>query len=160
MPIVQHSTDSDATNYTTTAGILPQAYKVLGTLGGIPLKKSLAKDFDSADIQTSNGFQNTAVGGSRYKLSPLLVFCYYLDFNGSRIIDVEDAFRFPPFDGEKEVTSLDGYPLRYKTKSTQIRDDLDTRGRAFIDMMIVRHMKYDGLAATEKKEEVSSDGCL
>ncbi|KAK7709975.1 hypothetical protein SLS63_013117 [Diaporthe eres] len=152
-----HSTDSAATNYTTTAGILPQAYKVLRTLGGIPLKKSLAVGSGSADIQTSTGSQRAAVGGGKYKLSPLLVFCYYLDFNGSQIIDIEDAFRFPPFDGEKDVTSLDGYPLRYKPKSTQIRDDLDARGRAFIDLMVVRHKKYDGLAATEKKEEVKSD---
>ncbi|POS73064.1 hypothetical protein DHEL01_v208543 [Diaporthe helianthi] len=154
---LHHSTDATVTQYTTKGTLLPQAYKVLGTLGGIPLKKSLDQDFDLADMNGSPGSQKGVVGSNKDKLSPLLVFCYYLDFNGLQIQDIRDAFRFPAFDGEKDVTSLDGYPMRYKTKSTEIGDDLDARGRAFIDLMVVRHKRYDGLTITEQKEEVKGD---
>lgn len=151
---VHHSTDAKVTPWTIRGNRLPQAYKVLGTLGGIPLKKSLGAESDLADIQTPTGSQPETIGGSKYKLSPLLVFCYYLDFDGYRIVDLRDAFKFPPFDGEKEVISLDGYPLRYKAEPSQIGDDLNARGRSFMDLMVVRHKRYNGLAASEKKEEV------
>ncbi|ROV87890.1 hypothetical protein VMCG_10295 [Cytospora schulzeri] len=62
---------------------------------------------------------------------------------------------FPAFDGEVEITSLEAYPIRYRTSPGVSNEDLAARGREFVDLMLVRHRKYDGLTASEKTEEVS-----
>lgn len=95
--------------------------------------------------------------GNRSNYNPLFVFCYFVGFWQKRLETFEDAFRFPPFDGEVEVTSLEAYPLRYYRRNTAIGvEDFVARGLNFLDLMVIRHRKYDGLTVSEKAEEVRS----
>lgn len=88
------------------------------------------------------------------KYSSLLVFCFYLDYEFGKILIRNDAIRFPPFDGEVEITSLEAYPLRYRRQSVASCEDLVAQGLTFVDLMLPRHRKYDGLTASAKAEEV------
>lgn len=90
----------------------------------------------------------------RNKYSPLNIYCRYLEFDNFSIIDIEDAFKFWPFDGDKEVTALEGYPIRYKKYSPAANEDLEARGRRFLDLILVSHKRYDGLTIDGTIEEV------
>lgn len=95
--------------------------------------------------------------GVKSDYTALYVFCFYLGTRYGKIVILNDGIRFPPFDGEVEIISLEAYPIRYRTHSAASSEDLVARGRKFIDLMLVRHRKYEGLTASEKAEEINSD---
>lgn len=125
-------------------GIRPQAYRVSASLGGYRylLGESLSSTNSSLAPDTKS------------KYNALLVFGFYLDHDFGKILIRNDAFRFPPFDGEVEITSLEAYPIRYRRQSVTNCEDLVARGIMFVDLMLARHRKYDGLTASAKAEEV------
>lgn len=151
---------------------VPQAYRVLATIGGSPLRKTwaprdiemeteslmheaLLQIFRGRSPQISglqSGFQPKQRIKERY--SPLQIFCMYVDFDGLKYGTETDMFVFKPFDGEVKVKSLEAYPLRYAVSPRA--DYLHNRGRKFIDVTTSStHMKHTGFAVGEIKEEVS-----
>lgn len=120
----------------------PQAYRVLGAIGGLPKTSSAGEGKQ----------QQTSQSCVRDNFGPLHVYCFHVDFDGQRYRAVRDVFVFRPFEGMVEIISLEAYPGRF---GAQPMDDFANRGRKFVDMTAVSHMNYEGLTASPKcKEEV------
>ncbi|RSL55915.1 hypothetical protein CEP54_009121 [Fusarium duplospermum] len=103
----------------------------------------------------------------------LSVICVYIDFNGKHMGPVLKTFDFKRFEGERQVRSLEVYPLRYHPISVgdfgerewkdleeypeadRFRQQLVRRGAMFLKVAAVRHMYYSG-PTLEVREEVES----
>ncbi|KAI8317199.1 ATPase family AAA domain-containing protein 3B [Colletotrichum sp. SAR11_240] len=88
--------------------------------------------------------------------------CIYLDFDGKKLGPVARTFEFKPYEGEREITSFEVFPLRFYTErrgnfsdvdqedatyhpdAVQLRERLILRGRRFLDALATKHMFYAG----------------
>lgn len=131
----------------------PQAYRIISVVGGIPKLTRNGALSKKSDVYT-----------------PLLVLCCYMSFTGTEYIGVCDVFPFAPFDGERGITSLATYPLKYARdyRASQAPDGgpsapaeatminlLSNRGRSFIEASETSHRLYEGLTLGRDQEEVS-----
>ncbi|KAL6876223.1 hypothetical protein HDV57DRAFT_519109 [Trichoderma longibrachiatum] len=105
------------------------------------------------------------------KSSAFNITCIYIDFDGKNIGPVTKVFDFKRFEGEKEVTLLEVYPLRlHPVKQSdfddstwaeirdlppdqQYRQKLIRRGTMFLEVAAVKHMYYVG-PTLEAREDV------
>lgn len=91
--------------------------------------------------------------------TPVSLHCVYIDFDGKNLGPVSKIFQIPRFDGEKAVTSLDVYPLRYVkptgNRGLTFRQELIARGRMFLDVAGVKHMHYNGFTL-DARDEIDS----
>ena len=78
------------------------------------------------------------------KVNPFRLRCYYIDFNGKHFGPVVRDFKIAPYDGERDITSLELYPLRFAETATSIRTRLRERGRAFQKLTTFQHRYYTG----------------
>jgi hypothetical protein len=134
--------NDDEDQHVTKRRDVPQAYRVLATVGGIPLTKTFApktkkteEDFSEERVQDlllnavsmqqagSTGNQPTGVLGStlstqrlqkmKKRYTPLYIYSFYIDFNGSKYGTVAEVFVLKPYDREVDIRSLEVYPLHY-----------------------------------------------
>lgn len=167
--------DEDDRIHCTRRRYVPQAYRVLATVGGSSLRKTWApKDIEMEtefltdqtllQLFLSRSARNTGLQADfqpkqriKERYSPLHILCMYIDFDGIKYGTETDIFVFKPFDGELSVKSLEAYPLRYAISPRA--DYLLQRGRKFVDVTTSStHMKHKGSTVGEIKEEVSSKG--
>ncbi|POS80957.1 hypothetical protein DHEL01_v200630 [Diaporthe helianthi] len=113
--------------------------------------------------------------------SDITIKCISVHFDGRNLGPLVTTFGFNKFDGEKDVTSLEIYPLRFhilkeinerRLKSAgdaavgsredalesglqELRARLIERGRLFVSTAGVKHMHYAGVTV-DKREEVES----
>ncbi|RDL40429.1 uncharacterized protein BP5553_00408 [Venustampulla echinocandica] len=103
--------------------------------------------------------------------TPITIKCVYVDFDGKQLGPVSKPFNIKRFEGERAVTSLEVYPLRFHPARTvepssgnrdqsvapdcSLRQRLIDRGRKFLEVAGVKHMYYTGLTL-ETKDEVES----
>lgn len=168
---------------------VPQAYRVIATAGGIPLQKSLAPKTKDPDEEMNEALlrkmawnnkrvrmmspallrtttEDSGPMKMKRKYSPLYVYCFYIDFDGSKYGTVTEIFVFKPHDGDVDIRSLEAYPYHFMTTPAMglkppehqgegnKKDKLLERGRKFIDLTTVSHMSYEGLTIGESREEV------
>lgn len=104
---------------------------------------------------------------------PFSIACVYIDFDGENVGPVPKVFEFKRFDGERDVTSLEVYPLRFHQAkradfsdsewkelealpaTERYRQKLKLRGSKFLEVAGVKHMYYAG-PTVEAREEVES----
>jgi hypothetical protein len=109
----------------------------------------------------------------RKKTRPFSITCLYIDFNGTNLGPVPKVFDFKRFDGERDVTSLEVYPLRFHPAkradfsdsewkelealpaNERYRQKLIRRGAKFLQVADVKHMYYAG-PTLEARDEVES----
>ncbi|KAG0636601.1 hypothetical protein HOY80DRAFT_1017349 [Tuber brumale] len=160
----------------------PQIYRVLSTTGGRPLRKTefirgnykmyyrmLKKVTISicepnlppnySDIfRAKKG--DDGKGESLYRrhdtASPFIIDCYSIDFDGFHLGGVQKQIEIRPYEGEKPVTSLPVYPLKFLPDLEKTRERLLARGKSFLQMLEVSHRYYEGLSLSEPKEEIQS----
>lgn len=90
------------------------------------------------------------------------VTCVYIDFDGKYVGPVRKVFDFKSFEGEKDIESLEVYPLRFHPLRASDLDGLESkefealrgnkwlrqklirRGAKFLDVAAVKHMDYAG----------------
>lgn len=111
--------------------------------------------------------------------APITINCVYIHFDGKKLGPVTETFNIKRFDGERPVSALEIYPLRFhilkeraanplKAKLdgsdlqkameegvTQLRKSLIERGKKFVDVAAVKHMYYAGLTL-DTRDEVES----
>lgn len=111
----------------------------------------------------------------------ITIKCAFIHFDGEMFGPVIQTFRINKWDGEKDVTYLDVYPLRFHilkhlekrtaasttklsmnereqevTQGVQaLRQQLIDRGRVFLDVASVKQMYYSGLAV-DTRDEIES----
>ncbi len=78
------------------------------------------------------------------KISPSMVDCYYLDYDGLRFGPVQQQFAIQSFGGLKAVISLEAYPLRFGSQEALSEEALTTRGKSYIACTMVSHRYYRG----------------
>ena len=88
-------------------------------------------------------------------MSFLNVDVFYFDFDGRNFGPVEKRFRIVSYEGEKKVTELPLFPLRFHKDATSIRSQMLDRGTKFCELCTIVHREYNGLSAVEPKEQVS-----
>ncbi len=79
---------------------------------------------------------------------------FYYDFDGRNFGPVEKRFRILSYEGERKVTDLPLFPLRFRKDAASIRSKMLDRGTKFCDLCTVAHREYSGLSAAEPKEQV------
>ena len=92
--------------------------------------------------------------------TPVTLKCVYVDFDGKRLGPRSRTIRIPRFDGEKLVTALEVFPLRFaETKGSPntptLRQKLVERGRMFVDVTSFQHMHYSG-PTLDTREDIDS----
>lgn len=169
--------DDDGDFHCTRRRYLPQAYRVLATMGGSLLQRTWApKDTKlKSELWSPESLLQLfqAPGRSardtllqsqqadflpkhlmKERFSPLHVICMYVDFDGANYGTQTDMFVFKPFDGEVSIKSLEAFPLRFAVSPRA--NYLSERGRKFVDITSSsKHMKHAGWTVGENKEEVS-----
>ncbi|KAH0536897.1 hypothetical protein FGG08_006268 [Glutinoglossum americanum] len=78
------------------------------------------------------------------KASEFTLDCYYIDFDGKEWGPCQHRFGIRPFEGWREVTSLDLYPVRYGETSPALLAKLNARGKNFVEASGIRHMYCKG----------------
>ncbi|RPA89391.1 hypothetical protein L873DRAFT_1849319 [Choiromyces venosus 120613-1] len=158
----------------------PQAYRVLATTGGRPLRKTefipgnhklyyplLTKATICEHNQPPNyndifraRKDDDGKGESLYRrydtASPFIIDCYSIDFDGVHLGGVQKQIEIRPYEGEKPVTSLPVYPLKLLPDLEKTRERLLDRGRSFLRMIDVSHKYYEGMSLSEPKQEIQS----
>lgn len=142
----------------------PQAYRILGTTGGITATKERKRpgltNFEQKlhdrplDVKDESG--DVAVLSKRDRYTPLYIDCYFVYFDGTRFSPGQTYFEFKPFEGVVKVQSLLAYPMRYRATETGPVLDLHERGRRFLDLTVVDHRHYDGATLGTDKEDINS----
>lgn len=104
--------------------------------------------------------------------------CIYIDFDGERLGPVAKDFPIKRYNGEKDISSLPVYPLRFHpaaasrsdfagdadwrrheedpASSDWLRRKLIRRGTKFLEVVGVKHMYYSGPTLDVDSEEVES----
>lgn len=103
-------------------------------------------------IQVTGGRKLLSVGGPPSAIDALRVQpsssfeidCYYLDFDGSRFGPVHRRFQIRPFEGLRQITSLDVYPIEYQSDHKDMIENLTKRGAEFVALTQVSHKYFKG----------------
>ncbi|KAM0263545.1 hypothetical protein ACHAQJ_001164 [Trichoderma viride] len=96
----------------------------------------------------------------------ITLHCVYIDFDGKQLGPVTQAFTIEKFDGEKVITGLEVYPIRFavsghhaktnaRAEEAGYRNKLIERGKLFADVANIKHMHYNGFTL-ETRDEVDS----
>ncbi|KAI9838308.1 MAG: hypothetical protein M1819_005576 [Sarea resinae] len=105
------------------------SWRVLSTANG---RTRLSAEDDEGD------------GKPKQPVDAFLVDCYYLDFDGKRVRPITHTFAIPPFEEERDVTSLEIYPWQFVDSAAEIRNDLKKRGEAFRRFATSKHSYCSG----------------
>lgn len=103
-------------------------------------------------IQITGGRRLLSVEGSPSTIdalrvkpsSPYQIDCYYLDFDGNRFGPVHRRFQIRPFEGRREITSLDVHPIEYQANHEDLITNLTKRGADFVGLTQVSHKYFKG----------------
>jgi hypothetical protein len=109
-----------------------KALRVLTTFGGRQ-KLSTSESLDDDTFKPS---------AKELKISPFTIHCCYLDFDGKELGPVYRNYKIEHFDGEKDITTLKVFPLRYHRDSAKIRQQLLERGRHFRDCIRTPQLRF------------------
>jgi len=118
-------------------------------------------------------YNSTVADDGKGTKAPFRITCVYIDFDGKHIGPVSRVFPFKRFEGQREVTSLEVYPLRHHPfRQSDVRESewkeiemipadgrfrhqLINRGKMFLDVAAVKPMYYAG-PTLEVRDEVES----
>ncbi|UNI22167.1 hypothetical protein JDV02_008081 [Purpureocillium takamizusanense] len=75
----------------------------------------------------------------------VLQLCSYsIDYNGESFGPVKAKHRISAYGGEKDITDLPVYPLRFADGADRIRAELKRQGSSFLSCVTQNHMYYEG----------------
>lgn len=92
--------------------------------------------------------QNFSGLGHKGKINAFLVSTYWVDFNATRFTSRAFVFYMVPFSGERDITSLQCYPLRYVPKADEMKAKWKARGDAFREYTTFKYRYYTGKTLT------------
>jgi hypothetical protein len=119
--------------------------------GRVRLEKSrnpVARGRSPADSDSDAYFAGSGVG----TWTSLVLDSYLLAWDGERLSTMQVTNRIKHFIGEKKITDLDIFPVRFLAEADALREDLRERGKKLIACS--GHKKYHG-PTVEKLEDKS-----
>ncbi|RYP23554.1 hypothetical protein DL765_001068 [Monosporascus sp. GIB2] len=78
----------------------------------------------------------------------LIIHAYYYDYDGTSYIPVSHRFSITDYEGEKDITTLQVYPMRFHKDAGRIKADLHKQGIWFMQAVRQKHLCYDGWTLT------------
>ncbi|KAI1130703.1 hypothetical protein F5Y10DRAFT_235014 [Nemania abortiva] len=81
-------------------------------------------------------------------LDGFTIDCLSIRFDGTNYVPQLDTFCIHPFSGSRPITSLPIYPLRFDKNQENIRRDLTTQGRLYLELTIPSHSHKHLLGST------------
>ena len=95
-------------------------------------------------------------GVSRGRPSLFEIRMWYLDYDGAKVGRQSRLAHQYPFDGEKEITSLEAFPCEYSKDATSLRKQLERRGEMFFRLTKRQCMSYNGFTISFPRKHVSA----
>ena len=111
-----------------------ELWRVAATAGGRPHLEESAANFGPK--------------GRKARMNSFLVSAYWVDFNANRFVIRSFVFCILPFEGERDITSLHVYPLRYAPKADELKSKCKARGEAFCEFTNFKYRYYIGKTLT------------
>ncbi|RYO82949.1 hypothetical protein DL766_004948 [Monosporascus sp. MC13-8B] len=78
----------------------------------------------------------------------IFIYAYYYDYDGTSYIPVSHRFAITDYEGEKDITTLQIYPMRFHKDAEKIKAGLHKQGQWFQQAVRQRHLCYDGWTLT------------
>lgn len=127
-----------------------QAYRVLHVAGGRPLFSS-ERPLDGGDDDDREPASEMHRDWTR---SDFDIDCFSMFFDGEEIVPVPQQITIPEYGGERAITSLAVFPLKFLKDKVSVRKALLERGRRFKKVAGVQHKRYTGPTMGTAAEEV------
>ncbi|KAH6897456.1 hypothetical protein B0T10DRAFT_397060 [Thelonectria olida] len=106
---------------------------------------------ESPEPQTtypSNGWDLFADELQQLDNSSFTISAYYIDHDGASFGAVRRKFEIEAFVGERQIESLEVFPIRYRHGHEQLLDSLKDQGRKFINYLDDRHQQHSAWTLT------------
>ncbi|KAH7309775.1 hypothetical protein B0I35DRAFT_358846 [Stachybotrys elegans] len=85
------------------------------------------------------------------------IHAYYVDYDGTSFVPVRRQFVINSYEGEKDITSFQVYPMRFAKDSDKLREKLHKQGSWFREVTKKRHLSYEGWTLVEEPSAESSE---
>ncbi|KAK4154462.1 hypothetical protein C8A00DRAFT_32743 [Chaetomidium leptoderma] len=72
------------------------------------------------------------------------VFAYYMDYDGNSYVPVRHDFIIKSYEGERDIASLNIYPLRFVKDAEKTKATFREQGTRFRQVVTQKHLAYDG----------------
>ena len=136
-----------------------QAYRVLHVTGGRAVLDTINgarfNPVDDRDWDMESESEEQArdtVRGLSSSVTPFIIDCFSIDFDGNRMGPNSKRFVIPTFPGKRKVDALGIKPSFCLPQHDEIRGELVERGRKFTLLANGTHKKYSGMTLRESKE--------
>ncbi|KAI0184137.1 P-loop containing nucleoside triphosphate hydrolase protein [Xylaria flabelliformis] len=86
------------------------------------------------------------------------LFCYYIDYDGQAFRPVFDQIDIEYYHGEKEVSNLMAYPLKFAREEKKIYNLLLSRGESFKQFVHNQRLYYSGRSIDNKTDARHYEG--
>ena len=92
-------------------------------------------------------------------MTPFVIDCFNMGFNGATLGPVDSVKQINHYSGERLITDLEIYPLRFHKNKEEVVAKLEARGRRITTAY--GHMSYNGttipLTPSDHQEDISGD---
>lgn len=136
-----------------------KAYRVLHVTGGRPvLDTSNAVRFNPIDDRNwdeeseSEERARDTIRGSSANVTPFIVDCFSIDYDGNRLGPKSIRFAIPTYNDKRKIDTLEAYPSFFHPQSGQIHRAMVARGRRFSQLATGTHKRYSGMTLRESRE--------
>ena len=147
------------TNETPEVPSTYQAYRVLHVTGGRSILDTINScrfnsidDRDWEDESETEERARDTIRGSSSSITPLIIDCFWVDFDGNRMGPRSRRFVVPVFPGKRTLDALELQPAFSLPQQEEIREELVQRGRKFTMLANGTHKKYSGTTLRESRE--------
>ena len=136
-----------------------QAYRVLHITGGRSVLDTLNQcHFDPVDDRNwdfdseSEERVRDSIRGSPANITPVIIDCFYIDFDGNKLGPKSKKFAIHTFMGKRRLDTLDLCPSFSFPQHEKLRSTMVARGRRFTQLAAGTHKKYSGTTLRESRE--------
>ncbi|RMZ28679.1 hypothetical protein D0859_07225 [Hortaea werneckii] len=151
-----------------------RAYRVLYVTGGRSLSetseerrqrlKKGKEGIEAEKVPEIGGFElltddivSQGSQGRATNLTPLVIDCFYMDYDGKSYGPRPQRFIIPEFGGRKKIVDLDVYPARFDPACEAIRGKLLKLGREFVSCVNRPHKEYHAYVLSDRMAILSAD---
>ena len=85
------------------------------------------------------------------KTTPIVIDCFYIDFDGTNFGPLPQKFMLAEYEGEVPIKSLEVFPMRFDEDPQQTEKALVKRGKRLVKLARVDHKYYSGKTIREPR---------
>ena len=136
----------------------PKIYRVSILPAGDPF--SSRKPVEKIKLRSDGSHKQVESVYKAESISVLNVDLFYFDFDGQNFGPVETRFTVVSYEGEKNITDLPLYPIRFRKDAGALQTKILQRGANFCELSKIAHREYNGLSVVEPEEQVILSACV